>query len=245
MISNNQVQQFQSQHFGKLTVIRKDGEFFFIGKEVADMLGYINSRKAIGDHVDNEDKGVTKWNTLGGAQNISVINESGLYSLILSSKLPQAKEFKRWVTKEILPSIRKYGGYIQNQEEKSNDEILASAILVAQNVIKDKERKIAELEPKAIYYDNLVNQHLLTNIRNTAKELKVSQKKFVEFLLENKFLYRDKFERLLPYAKKNNGYFEIKEWYNYYNDLVGIQTLITPKGREYLMALIGGDVTCD
>ena len=96
-----------------------------------------------------------------------------------------------------------------------------------------------------MYYDQLVNQNLLTNFRNTAKELKVPQNKFIAFLLENKYLYRDKYERLLPYAQKNNGYFEIKEWYNFYNDLVGIQTMVTPKGREHFLILTGGDVTCD
>lgn len=83
------------------------------------MLGYVNPRKAVYDHVDEEDKGVTKWNTPGGIQNISIINESGLYSLILSSKLPQAKIFKAWVTREVLPSIRKNGGYIAGQEKKN------------------------------------------------------------------------------------------------------------------------------
>ena len=98
MISN--LKTFENKNFGKLTVIEKDGEFFFIANEVATMLGYVNPRKAIYDHVDEEDKGVTKWNTPGGIQNISIINESGLYSLILSSKLPQAKIFKAWVTRE-------------------------------------------------------------------------------------------------------------------------------------------------
>ena len=119
MISN--LKTFENKNFGKLTVIEKDGEFFFIANEVATMLGYVNPRKAIYDHVDEEDMGVTKWNTPGGIQNISIINESGLYSLILSSKLPQAKIFKAWVTREVLPSIRKNGGYIVGQEKKTNE----------------------------------------------------------------------------------------------------------------------------
>ena len=118
-------------------------------------------------------------------------------------------------------------------------------MLVAQSVIREKERAIEQLKPKADYYDQLVNQNLLTNLRNTAKELKIPQNKFIAFLLENKYLYRDKYERLLPYARKNNGYFEIKEWYNFYNDLVGIQTMVTPKGRKHFTTLIGGDDTCD
>ena len=246
----NQIQQFQNQHFGNLTVIEIDGEFFFIGKEVAELLGYKNTSRDVNRHVDEEDRCIFQNYQNGSFENIpyrgvTIINESGLYSLILLSKLPSAKAFKNWVTKEVLPSIRKHGGYNKNQEEKSNEEILASAVLIAQRVILEKEKAIEQLKPKADYYDQLVNQNLLTNFRNTAKELKVPQNKFIAFLLENKYLYRDKYERLLPYAQKNNGYFEIKEWYNFYNDLVGIQTMVTPKGREHFLILIGGDVTCD
>lgn len=101
----------------EVRTIEKDGEPWFVGKDVADILGYTNPRKAIGDHVDEEDKGVTKCDTLGGVQNLTVINESGLYSLILSSKLPDAKKFKRWVTSEVLPSIRKTGNYSMQQAD--------------------------------------------------------------------------------------------------------------------------------
>ena len=236
---------FENMKFGKLTVIEKDGEFFFISKEIAEKLGYANSRKAVLDHVDSEDKGVTEWNTLGGVQNVSIINESGLYSLILSSKLPQAKEFKRWVTKDVLPSIRKNGGYIKNQEHLSKEVILANAVLLANNLIAEKEKVIEDLEPKAKYFDELVDNNLLTNFRNTAKELHIPQKVFIQFLIDKGLIYRDKKNRLLPYAKNNKGYFEIKEWCRDDNDAVGIQTFVTPKGRHFLLLLIGGDDTCD
>ena len=236
---------FENMKFGKLTVIEKDGEFFFISKEIAEKLGYANSRKAVLDNVDSEDKGVTEWNTLGGVQNVSIINESGLYSLILSSKLPQAKEFKRWVTKDVLPSIRKNGGYIKNQENLSKEEILANAVLLANNLIAEKDKVIEDLEPKAKYFDELVDNNLLTNFRNTAKELHIPQKVFIQFLIDKEFIYRDKKNRLLPYAKNNKGYFEIKEWCRNDNDAVGIQTFVTPKGRHFLLLLIGGDDTCD
>ena len=236
---------FENMKFGKLTVIEKDGEFFFISKEIAEKLGYANSRKAVLDHVDSEDKGVTEWNTLGGVQNVSIINESGLYSLILSSKLPQAKEFKRWVTKDVLTRIRKNGGYIKNQENLSKEEILANAVLLANNLIAEKDKVIEGLEPKAKYFDELVDNTLLTNFRNTAKELHIPQKVFIQFLIDKEFIYRDKKNRLLPYAKNNKGYFEIKEWCRNDNDAVGIQTFVTPKGRHFLLLLIGGDDTCD
>lgn len=230
---------FENMEFGKLTVMEKDGEFFFIGKEVAEMLGYVNSRKAIFDHVDSEDKGVTKRNTLGGVQNISIINESGLYSLILSSKLPQAKEFKKWVTTKVLPSIRKHGGYIKNQENMSNEDILANAVLLANNLIAEKDKEIANLQSKARYFDELVDKNLLTNFRNTAKELHIPQKAFIQFLLDQKLIYRDKKNRLLPYSDPNKGYFELKEWVREDGSIGGVQTLITPKGRKYLLFLLG------
>lgn len=102
---------FENAEFGQVRSIEIDGEPWFVGKDVTDALGYRNSRKALADHVDDEDKGVTKRNTLGGEQEMTIINESGLYSLIFSSKLPSAKAFKHWVTSEVLPSIRKTGRY--------------------------------------------------------------------------------------------------------------------------------------
>ena len=242
---NKQLLQFENQNFGKLTVIEKDGEFFFIGKEVADLLGYSNTRDALLRHIDDDDKASVVFHDGRQNRNMVSINESGLYSLILSSKLPQAKEFKHWVTREVLPSIRKNGGYLRNQEKMSKKEILASAVLVAQNLIEEKDREIKELKPKAKYYDELVDTNLLTNFRNTAKELHIPQNIFIKFLIDEKLIYRDMKNRLLPYANKNKGYFEIKEWYGKDGNVYGIQTLVTPKGRQYLLLLVGGDVTCD
>lgn len=236
---------FENMKFGKLTVIEKDGEFFFIGKEVAEKLGYLNPQKAVRDHIEDEDKLIERFVQSGQRRNMYIINESGLYSLILSSKLPQAKEFKRWVTKEVLPSIRKNGGYIRNQESLSKEEILANAVLLANNLIAEKEKVIEDLKPKARYFDELVDNNLLTNFRNTAKELHVPQKAFIQFLIDRELIYRDKKNRLLPYAKNNKGYFEVKEWCRNESDVVGIQTFVTPKGRHFLLLLIGGDDTCD
>lgn len=241
----NHLITFEHMEFGELTVLEKDGEFFFIGKEVAEKLGYSNTRDALMRHIAEEDKGGVKHDTLGGRQSFAIINESGLYSLILSSKLPQAKKFKRWVTKKVLPSIRKNGGYIQNQESMSKEEILANAMIVANNLIAEKEKVIESLEPKARYFDELVDTNLLTKFRNTAKELHILQKVFIQFLLDKELIYRDKKNRLLPYAKNNKGYFEIKEWCRKNNEAVGIQTFVTPKGRNFLLLLIGGDDTCD
>ena len=236
---------FENMEFGKVTVMEKDGEFFFIGKEVAEKLGYSNTRDALVRHVDIDDKADVVFHDGRQRRSMVSINESGLYSLILSSKLPQAKEFKKWITTEVLPSIRKNGGYIKNQEKMSNEEILANAVLLANHLIAEKEKIIEDLEPKAKYFDELVNNNLLTNFRNTAKELHIPQKVFIQFLLEKELIYRDKKNRLLPYAKNNKGYFEVKEWCRNDNDAVGIQTFVTPKGRHFLLLLIGGEKTRD
>ena len=236
---------FENMEFGKLTVMEKDGEFFFIGKEVAEKLGYANTRDALVRHVDIDDKADVVFHDGRQRRNMVSINESGLYALILSSKLPQAKEFKRWVTTEVLPSIRKNGGYIKNQEKMSNEEILANAVLLANHLIAEKEKIIEDLEPKAKYFDELVNNNLLTNFRNTAKELHIPQKAFIQFLIDQNLIYRDKKSRLLPYAKNNKGYFEVKEWCKEGSEAVGIQTFVTQKGRHYLLLLIGGEKTHD
>lgn len=213
---------------------------------MTNILGYSNSRKAISDHVDEEDRGVTKCDTLGGTQELTIINESGLYSLILSSKLPTAKAFKKWVTSEVLPSIRKNGGYINGQSEMSPEELMARALQVAQKTLEEREARInaltnqnseliAEkqlLQPKADYFDELVDRNLLTNFIETAKELGIGQREFVNLLINNKYIYRDKRGKLMPYTDKNNGLFEIKESFNKSTQWSWTQTLITPQGRE-------------
>ena len=242
----NELQIFKNDEFGEIRTVEISGEPWFVGKDVAEILGYTNPRKAIGDHIDADDKGVTKCDTLGGSQELTIINESGLYSLILSSKLPNAKAFKKWVTSEVLPSIRKHGGYISGQAEMSPEELMARALQVAQKTLEEREARISlltaensvltvekqMLQPKADYFDELVDRNLLTNFRETAKQLSIKQKDFVNFLLEKKYVYRDKRGKLMPYADRNTGLFEIKECFNEKTQWCGTQTLITPKGRE-------------
>lgn len=238
---NREIMIYENEEFGQVRTMMIDGEAWFVGKDVAEILGYADTNKAVAMHVDIEDKLNDKTSSSLGQRGAWLINESGLYSLILSSKLPKAKRFKRWVTSEVLPSIRKHGGYIQHQEKLSEEEIFANAVLLANKLIAEKNKEVERLKPKAEYYDKLVDQHLLTNFRNTAKELHLTQKRFIQFLMEHQFIYRDKKNRLLPYAKKNKGYFEIKEWVREEGEVVGIQTLITPKGREFFLFLVGGD----
>lgn len=145
----NGMKVFKHPQFGNLTVIQKeDDKLWFIGKEVATALGYGAGKSlanAVARHVDTEDRSVTEMMTQAGKRNFIIINESGLYSLILSSKLPSAKEFKHWVTSEVLPSIRKNGAYIRNQENMTPAEIVARGLIAAQKIIEERDKEIAHL----------------------------------------------------------------------------------------------------
>ena len=161
-------------------IITINGEPWFVGKDVADILGYSNSRKALSDHVDDEDKGVTKSDTLGGSQNITIINESGLYSLILKSKKPEAKQFKRWVTSEVLPTIRKHGAYNAKvpttqrelvQLALSANEETNQRIDVIENKIHDiEENKLITTEDKGT-----IDSHVRKKVYQICKDLRLSQ----------------------------------------------------------------------
>lgn len=170
---------------------------------------------------------------------MSFIPESDLYRLVFGSKLPSAEKFTDWVTSEVLPSIRKSGGYIQGQAELTAEELMAKALMVAQRTLAEREARISALTvenqimaPKAEYFDELVNRNLLTGFRETAKQLGIKEREFIRFLLDKKYVYRDKKGKLMPYADKNNGLFEVKESYNERTEWSGTQTMITPKGRE-------------
>lgn len=136
---------FTNTEFGSIRVMEIDGQPWFIGKDVAESLGYTNTQKAIRDHIDDDDKLTERIVLSGQNRNVVLINESGMYSLIMSSKLPTAKQFKRWVTSEVLPCVRKNGGYIAGQEELTETELMAKAILVAQKALEDREKRILEL----------------------------------------------------------------------------------------------------
>ena len=200
----NEIRIFKSEEFGEIRTVEIGGEPWFVGKDVAETLGYERPTKAVSDHVDGEDRDeVPIQDPIGRMQNTAIINESGLYSLILSSKLPSAKAFKRWVTSEVLPSIRKHGGYINGQAEMSPEELMAKALQVAQKTLEEREARIGVLaaensaltvekqilQPKADYFDELVDRNLLTNFRETAKQLSIKQNDFVKFLLEKKYVY--------------------------------------------------------
>lgn len=237
----NNIQIFKYEN-NDVRTVEMNGEPWFVGNDAAAALGYGKGKSlanAVTNHVDSEDKGVTELMTPGGKQNVTIINESGLYSLILSSKLPTAKQFKRWVTSEVLPSIRKNGGYIAGQEQLSPEELMAKALLVANKTLAERDARISELTvqntimlPKARYFDELISRNTLTNFRETAKELGISEKAFIRFLIDKKYIFRNQRGKLMPYADRSDGLFEVKECYNEKTNWSGIQTLVTPKGRE-------------
>lgn len=260
-----EMQVFENTEFGSVRTIVKDDEVYFVGKDVAEILGYSNTKDAIATHVDDDDKSILQRSSFPTIENhlpksvfpanfvpadipnrgLTIINESGLYSLILSSKLPKAKEFKRWVTSEVLPTIHKHGGYLT--QEKIN-EVLSDpdTIIRLATALKEEQTKTKQLsavnstltvenrimQPKADYFDELVSRHLLTNFRETAAELGIKQNAFVKFLIDKKYIYRDKKGKLTPYANRNDGLFELKECFNDKTQWSGTQTLVTPKGRE-------------
>lgn len=253
----NGIQIFSNPEFGEIRTVAINGDPWFVGKDIAEILGYSNPSKAVMTHVDDEDKTFVmldradsqNGNVPSGQSKTAVINESGLYSLILSSKLEGAKKFKRWVTSEVLPAIRKTGGYITGQDEMSPEELMSKALLVAQKTLEEREKRLTALstqneimKPKADYFDDLVDRNMLTNFRETAKEFKVPPKKFVNWLIDKKYIYRDKKNKILPYEDKNEGLFEIKETKNENSNWSGVQTLITPKGRETFRLLCQKDL---
>nr|DAT45347.1 MAG TPA: repressor domain protein [Caudoviricetes sp.] len=248
----NELQVFTSNEFGEVRTVVINDTPWFVGKDVAVVLGYQNSSRDINRHVDEEDRQNYQNGTFDSPRGMTVINESGLYSLILSSKLPKAKEFKRWVTTEVLPAIRRHGAYMTEQtleEALSSPEFLiklATELKDAKDTNKKLEAVNANLtvekqimQPKADYFDELVDRNLLTNFRETAKQLHIKQNDFVSFLIERKYIYRDKKGKLMPYADKNKGLFEVKETFNEKTQWSGTQTLITPKGRETFRLLAG------
>ena len=237
---------FANPEFGKVRVVETGGEPWLVGKDVAQALGYTNPRKALADHVDDEDKGVTKCDTLGGVQEMTIINESGLYSLVLSSKLPGARKFRRWVTSEVLPSIRKHGGYIAGQEQASDDELLARALLVAQNKINERDLQIADLKakaeldaPKVAFANAIHDSKYSITVEKFSKLLydktgvKIGRNKMFQLLRDMGYLR----ENNMPYQKYlNSGYFITYEVVR--SGYPCVVTGITGKGQTWLFEKI-------
>lgn len=235
----NKVTIFKYEENKLVRTMNVSGEPWFVLKDVCDVLG-LSTPARVAERLDSDEVSQAHLiDSMGRSQEMTIISESGLYNVILRSDKPEAKPFRKWVTAVVLPSIRKNGGYIAGQEELSPQELMAKALLVAQKTLTDRDARIKELtaqnqimQPKAEYFDELVARNLLTNFRETAKELGIKEKDFIGWLLDHKYVYRDQKNKLMPYAAKNNGLFEVKEGKGRHNDWAGAQTLITPKGRE-------------
>ena len=238
----NEIFNFHGQDVRTVII---NNEPYFVGKDVAEILGYTNSRQALKNHVDEDDKGVSKCDTPGGKQDLVIINESGLYSLILSSKLPQAKEFKRWVTSEVLPTIRKHGMF-------ATDELLDNpdfAIATLQKLKEEREAKklleatIEEQKPKVIFANAVSASHTSILVGEFAKLMRqngvnMGQNRMFVWLRENGYLINRKgSDKNMPTQKSMElGLFEIKETtINHSDGHISINKTpkITGKGQLY------------
>ena len=242
------LQIFKNEEFGSIRTLELNDEPWFVGKDIAEVLGYAKPRNAISSHVDEEDKkDAPIQGNLGGTQNMTVINESGLYSLILSSKLPTAKKFKRWVTSEVLPAIRKHGAYMTDQkalELVTNPQALGDLLLQAGEQLKQKELIIQELKPKALFADAVAVSTDAILIGQLAKLLhqngvEIGQRRLFAWMRENGYLCKSGQDYNLPTQKAMElKLFKIKErTVNNPDGSVRLTktTLVTGKGQQYFV----------
>ncbi|WP_314828563.1 phage antirepressor KilAC domain-containing protein [Streptococcus cristatus] len=239
-----ELQIFKNEQFGEVRTAEVNQEIYFNLKDCCQILGIKNSKDVV-QRLNPKGVVTTDLLTNGGVQQANFINEANFYKLVFQSRKPEAEKFADWVTSEVLPSIRKNGAYMTDQTLEqaltSPDFLIQLANQLKQekdrNLKLEAEKSILSIEnmvmkPKAEYFDELVDRNLLTSFRETAKQLKIKERKFIDFLLEKKYIYRDKKGKLQPAANKNDGLFEVKESLNEKTKWSGTQTLITPKGRE-------------
>lgn len=219
IVQGTALQIFENAEFGQVRTVTIDNEPWFVGKDVATALGYSNSRKALADHVQEDDKGVTKCDTLGGKQDLTIINESGLYTLIFGSKLESAKRFKHWVTSDVLPSIRKHGVYAVD-ELINNPEMAIKAFTALKEEREKNKVLIADnqrMKPKEIFADAVASSKTSILIGDLAKILKqngieTGQKRLFEQLRQEGYLMKSGVSKNMPTQKSmEKGLFEVKE----------------------------------
>lgn len=228
----NEVEVFNFEANEVRTVVI-DNEAWFVGKDVAEALGYSKARNAISIHVDSDDKkDAPIQGPLGGRQKTTLINESGVYSLIFGSKLESAKRFKKWVTSEVLPTVRKTGGY--QVKEMTNDEIVGQALRIEHDRAERLAVELSVTKPKAEMHDVFIEKGQAIGIREASKELNVKQNDLIDNLMNNGYVYRTKGHngKLQPIKKYVPKYFVLKS-----ASVNGVeftpQMLITPQGREF------------
>lgn len=228
----NELQIFNNSEFGQIRTITKDEKTYFVGNDVAKALGYVETSKAIRTHC----KGVSEMDipTNGGIQKMKMITEGDIYRLVIKSQLPSAEKFENWIFDNVLPSIRKNGGYIANQENLTPEQIVANALLVAQNIILQKDRQIKEMQPKADFFDCVADSKSAFSMNEVAKVLDykgIGRNKLFEFLREQGIL--DRYN--VPYQRYvDNGWFRVIEQ-KYMKDgepIVTTKTLVYQKGVD-------------
>lgn len=245
------MQVFKNPEFGEIRVVEKDGEPWFVVADICSYFG-ITNRNRVMQNVDAEDKGGTQMNTPGGLQNMAIVNESGLYAVLfalqptkargisneyIAEREKQLHNFKRWITHEVIPSIRKYGAYMtpeKLEEAICNPDTIIEICMqlkLEQAKRKQVEAENRQIKPKADYFDNLVERGPNTSLRDTAKEFCCPPSCLINWLLSNGYLYRDSKAQLKPYqSAMKKGLFVLKEYC--VNNHVGLQVLVTPKGRD-------------
>lgn len=241
---DNKLVTFENAAFGKIRTLTIDGEPWFVAADVCKALELGNPSMTV-DRLDADEKGISSIDTLGGKQRMAIINEPGLYSVILRSRKPEAKAFKRWITHEVIPAIRKYGGYMTKsllEQVLENPNLIyefARRMLEEQQKNERLRQELDRAKPKADYYDAFIHPESCTNIRATAKELKVPEKMFTAFLIRKRYLYRAPSGSLMPYAKAaDDGLFFVKD-YIAVNGHQGVYTLVTPKGKALFLSMLG------
>ena len=249
----NQLQIFENREFGKIRVIEKDGQPWFVGKDITDVLAYQNNRDAVKVHVDDEDKAAVVIHDGRQKRKMIVINESGLYSLILSSKLPTAKTFKRWVTSEVLPSVRQHGAYITDDTLRRirEDNVFADELI---QLLSDEKAKnnalldhVEQLAPKARYYDIILQSKNAVPISMIAKDYGMSAVCFNKLLHALGIQYKMRGTWLLYQPFSQYGY-TVSYTHPISEDKSVIHTQWTQKGRLFLYELLkecGIDPVCE
>ena len=242
----NDLTIFESPEFGAIRTVELDGEPWLVGKDVAEALGYTNPRKALADHVDDEDKGVTKCYTPGGDQDMTIINESGLYSLVLSSKLPTARKFRRWVTSEVLPSIRRTGGYNLPKDYPSALRALADTeekrlALLAEN--EAQRQVIADFEPVRQYVDTILNSKGSLATSQIAADYGMSARALNRILHEEGIQHKVNSQWILYKKYMGQGYTDSRTIHITHTDGrpdTKMQTYWTQKGRMMIHNILTG-----
>lgn len=237
----NKLMLFENEAFGKVRTLNLNGEPWFVAADVCSVLDLSNPTIAV-SRLDEDER--AKFN-LGRQGDATIVNEPGLYTLVLGSRKPEAKAFKRWITHEVIPAIRKYGGYMTKsllEQVLENPNLIyefARRMLEEQQKNERLRQELDRAKPKADYYDAFIHPESCTNIRATAKELKVPEKMFTAFLVRKRYLYRAPSGGLMPYAKAaDDGLFFVKD-YIAVNGHQGVYTLVTPKGKALFLSMLG------